>query len=79
MFEGEIMSYDGSHYHVYYKEDGDQERLTEQELEHVHFIIPNGSIVTVSDDSCSLSLLPLDDFSDDLQKDLLKYNWKKCD
>ncbi|CAB9517649.1 expressed unknown protein [Seminavis robusta] len=38
-FQGEIMSFDGSKYTVWY-EDGDEEHLGPEELEEVYFILP---------------------------------------
>jgi Helicase associated domain len=55
--EGEIASYDGSDYLVFYKElNGYAEFLTELDLEEAHFIVPENPIVHIDDDEHDLDM-----------------------
>ncbi|CAB9517590.1 helicase [Seminavis robusta] len=53
-FQGEIMSFDGSHYTVWY-EDGDEEHLKPKDLEEVYFILSeDGGSNGESDDNVEI-------------------------
>jgi hypothetical protein len=62
------VSHIGSHYHVYYKEDGDQEYLSEHELEDLYFIVPDLPVADVDDDSCDKNVKTSDDSNDPLDR-----------
>jgi hypothetical protein len=59
------VSHSGPHYHVYYKEDGDQEYLSEHELEDLCFLVPDLPVAAVDDDR---NLTTSDDSNDDLDR-----------
>jgi hypothetical protein len=50
MFEGRIVKFNGAHYKVYYPEDGDEESLSEYELDELDIVEDSDQeAVTVAD------------------------------